>query len=57
MANLLTLPTTDEGNVVLDDVASLLGALLGTDFEDVVISDSGVVVYAGESFDQQTVNR
>ena len=57
MANLLTLPVTDEGNVVLDDVAALLGELLGDDFEDVVISNNGEVVYAGESFDRKTVNR
>lgn len=58
MSKLLTLPVFDEAeNVAVEDVEALLVDLLGTDFEDIVITDSGRTVYAPESIEQISVNR
>jgi len=58
MAKLLTLPVVDEAdNIAAEDVEALLGEILGLDFEDTVITDSGRTIYVAESVDQITVNR
>jgi hypothetical protein len=58
MSKLLTLPVVDEAeNVGIEDVEALLVELLGTDFEDTVITDSGRTVYVAENVDQVAVNR
>lgn len=58
MAKLLTLPVVDDTeNVSAEDVEALLTELLGPDFEDTVITNSGRVLYVSESIDQVSVNR
>lgn len=58
MTKLLTLPVVDENdNVGIEDVEVLLTEILGVDFEDIVITDSGRTVYASENIQQIAVNR
>lgn len=58
MAKLLILPVVDEANnIAVEDVVCLVSELVGEDFEDVVITDSGHVVYASSAMEQIDVNR
>lgn len=58
MTKLLMLPVVEnaQDTVSVDDIEVLLTELLGTDFEDTVVTDAGRVLYVAESTDCKVVS-